>query len=214
MKSRSRCDGQLACQQARGPPAIRCRSSLRLNLYLPPRPTPVGNVGEQFVDQRFQMRLHFGQLQIRAHHAHAAVDVVAHAAGRDHAPFVRIGRANAADAEAVAPVNIGHGQAGHLNAGQRGDVGHLLAGLVVADLLDQHVVGDRSGHRRACRACSFWESASGIGLQVQAVRGKGWKAWGFSDRRQGAFNVPKRAVSAADRSPPPRGSQWQCGSRR
>ena len=39
-------------------------------------------------------------------------------------------------------MDVGHGQAGHLNAGEEGDVGHLLGGLVVADLLDQAVVGE------------------------------------------------------------------------
>ena len=38
-------------------------------------------------------------------------------------------------------MDVGHGQAGHLNAGQKGDVGHLLRGLIAANLLDQPLVG-------------------------------------------------------------------------
>ena len=59
-------------------------------------------------------------------------------------PFGRIGGRHAADAEAVAPVDVGHGQAGHLDARQKGDVGHLFRRLVVADLLDQPLVGEDS----------------------------------------------------------------------
>ena len=87
-------------------------------------------------------RLDLVQRQVRAHQPHAAIDVVADAAGRDHAPFGRIGRADAADAEAVAPMDVGHGEAGHLDARQKGHVGHLLRGLIVANLLDQPLVGE------------------------------------------------------------------------
>ena len=80
--------------------------------------------------------------EVRPHQADAAIDVVADPAGRNHAPFGRIGRAHAADAEAVSPMDIGHGEAGHLDARQRGHVGHLLGRLVVANLLDQPFVGE------------------------------------------------------------------------
>src|SRR6185295_5114110 len=78
--------------------------------------------------------------QVRAHQAYAAVDVVADAAGRDHAAFVRIGAADSADAKAVAPVNIRHRQAGMLNAGQVGNVGDLIERLIVANGFDQRIV--------------------------------------------------------------------------
>ena len=71
------------------------------------------------------------------HQPHAAIDVVAHTARRDHAPFLRIGCANAADAEAIAPMDIGHREAGILDARQKGDVRHLLRRLILADRLDQ-----------------------------------------------------------------------------
>ena len=80
--------------------------------------------------------------EVGAHQPHAAVDVVADAARRNHAPFGRIGGRHAADAEAVAPVDVGHGEAGHLDARQEGDVGHLLGGLIGANLLDQPLVGE------------------------------------------------------------------------
>ena len=102
------------------------------------------NLPEQGVHQPLQPRLNVLAREVGAEQADAAIDVVADAPRRDHAPFRRIGRANAADAEAVSPMDVGHGEAGHLNAGQEGDVGHLLGGLVVANLLDQAVVGEDS----------------------------------------------------------------------
>ena len=101
-----------------------------------------GNLAEEGVHQGVDPRLHVAQREVGGHQPHAAIDVVAHAARRDDAAFQRIGRADAADAEAVAPVDIGHGQAGHLDARQEGDVGHLLRGLVVADLLDELFIGE------------------------------------------------------------------------
>ena len=71
-----------------------------------------GHVAEQILDQRAQMRLDLAVEEVDAHQADAAVDVVADAAGRNDAAFVRIGGADAADAEAVAPVDVRHGQAG------------------------------------------------------------------------------------------------------
>ncbi len=100
-----------------------------------------GNVREQVFDKLLQVWLDFGKLQIGTYHAHAAVDVVADAAGRNDAPFFRIGRAHAPDAKAIAPVNIGHGETGHLNARECGDIGHLFAGLISANLLDERIVG-------------------------------------------------------------------------
>ena len=100
------------------------------------------NAAEERVHQLADPRLTSATREIGAHQPHAAVDVVADAAGRDHAAFGRIGGRDAADAEAVAPVDVGHGQAGHLNARQKGHVGHLLGRLVGADLLDQPLVGE------------------------------------------------------------------------
>ena len=69
------------------------------------------------------------RLQPRAEQAHPAVDVVAHAAGGDDALFQVEGR-HAADGEAVAPVDVGHGQGGAHDPRQGCDVGHLLQALV------------------------------------------------------------------------------------
>src|SRR5262249_32481886 len=46
------------------------------------------------------------------------------------------------DAEAVAPVNVRHRQAGMLNARQEGDVGDLLGRLIGADQLDEFFTGE------------------------------------------------------------------------
>ena len=92
-------------------------------------------------DEFLDARLDVGGRQVRPDEADAAVDVVADAAGRDDAALRRVGGRHAADRKPVAPVDVGHGQAGPLDAGERGHVGHLLGGVVVADLLDQRGVG-------------------------------------------------------------------------
>ena len=83
------------------------------------------------------MRLDFTIEEVRLHQADAAIDVVADAAGGNDAALVGIGGADAADAEAIAPVDVGHGQAGVLDAGQERDIGDLLGGLIVLELLQQ-----------------------------------------------------------------------------
>jgi len=57
--------------------------------------------------------------------ADAAIDVVAHAARADHARL-RIHGRHAADRKAIAPVDIGHGNAVAHDAGKVGDVAHLI----------------------------------------------------------------------------------------
>src|SRR5579864_117731 len=109
-----------------------------------------GYVAEQALDQFPQMRLHVLVKEIALDEAHAAVDVVAHAAGGDHAAFVGISGAHAADAEAIAPVNIGHGHAGQLDARQKRDVRDLLRRLVLANLLNHSLAGeDQAIHAHA-----------------------------------------------------------------
>src|SRR5262249_33805313 len=75
------------------------------------------------------------------HQAHAAVDVVADTAGRNDTSLVRVSGADSADREPVAPVNVGHRQAGNLDAGEEGNVGDLVGGLVTLYLLDHLVAG-------------------------------------------------------------------------
>src|SRR5262249_16011760 len=71
-----------------------------------------GNVLEEAIDQLAQMVLHFAVEEIRPDQTYAAVDIVAHPPRRYHTSVIRIRRAHAADAEAVAPMNIRHGQTG------------------------------------------------------------------------------------------------------
>ena len=73
---------------------------------------------------------------------HAAVDVISDTAGRDDAAFLGVSGSHAANTEAVTPVDIGHGQAGLLDAGQGRHIDNLLRPLVVLDLLDQPVIGE------------------------------------------------------------------------
>src|SRR5207244_5635066 len=105
-------------------------------------PGPGRDVAEQRVHELADVRLDLAVGQVRADQANAAVDVVADAAGGDHATLVRVGGGDAADAEAVPPVDVRHGQAGVLDAGQEGDVGHLVGGLVLAELFDQPLAGE------------------------------------------------------------------------
>ena len=99
---------------------------------LPPGTHPRGDVGEQGVHQGFHPGRHLLPAQPRAEQAHPAVDVVAHAAGGDDA-LVQVEGRHAADGEAVAPVDVGHGQGGAHDPRQGGDVGHLLEALVCLD---------------------------------------------------------------------------------
>ena len=96
-----------------------------------------GNVAKELIHQRPDPILDVAPRQVGAQQPHAAVDVVADAAGRDHAPFLGVGRGHSADAEAITPVDVGHGQAGLLDAGQGRHVDDLLGPLVLLDLLDQ-----------------------------------------------------------------------------
>jgi hypothetical protein len=83
----------------------------------------------------------------RGEQPHAARDVEADPAGRDHAALGRVRGGHAADREAVTPVQVRH-RVGRLDdAGQGGDVGHLLQRLVRGPLGQQGVGGeDNAGH--------------------------------------------------------------------
>src|SRR5262249_13825552 len=67
--------------------------------------------------------------------------IIANAARGDDPAVVRVGGANAADAETVAPVDIWHGQAGVLDARQERHIGDLIRGLVGLELFQQALVG-------------------------------------------------------------------------
>ena len=160
-------NGQMAIDQAGRAGGHQMAELIAIEFVLPAASDAGGNVGEQFADQSFQMRLHFGESQIRADNAHAAINVVADATGRNHAPLLRIGGTDAADAKTVAPMNIGHGQAGDLNAGKRGDIGDLLAGLVGADLLNQQIVGINQAVNAHTGLVAFWNPPAALAGALQ-----------------------------------------------
>jgi len=83
-----------------------------------------------------QTRADVAALEPARQQAHAAVDVVAHAAGRQHA-LVGVEGGHPADREAVAPVDVGHRDRVAQDAGQVGDVDHLLGAAVLADVGDE-----------------------------------------------------------------------------
>ena len=114
-------------------PSTSTRSSSCASTRIWPRAAHAGgHVAEQLVHQRRQVAAATSSSrEVGAQQPHAAVDVVADAAGRDHAARRWIGRRHAADGEAVAPVDVRHGQRVADDARQEGHVGHLLEGLVL-----------------------------------------------------------------------------------
>ncbi len=107
---------------------------------VPARPDAGGDAGEQPVHQPRQERLDRLPAPRPGEQPHAAVDVVAHPARRDD-PLVGVHRRHSADREAVAPVDVRHGDRGAEDAGQVGDVGDLVEAGVVAQLGHQLVAG-------------------------------------------------------------------------
>src|SRR5262245_13255645 len=81
---------------------------------------------EERVDKHRKAGAYIGFHQIGANESHAAVDVVADAAGTDDAALGRVSRRNATDAETVTPVNVRHGQRSSDDSGQRGDISDLV----------------------------------------------------------------------------------------
>src|SRR5580658_8443274 len=88
------------------------------------------------------MRLHVRVVKVGAKEPDAAIDVVADASRRNDAALFRVGGTDAADAEAVTPVDVGHGQAGVLDAGQKSHIGNLFRGLVIFQLREQFLTAE------------------------------------------------------------------------
>ena len=120
---------------------------------------PGGNLGEERIREKRLMRLDLGPRQTGGKQSHAAGDVEADAAGRDHA-LVRVEGRHAADREAVAPVGIGHGVGRLQDTRQPGHVRGLLEDLVV-HLLDQ--IATRVDHRRHPHARVGLDAPFGLG---------------------------------------------------
>mmetsp|Transcript_60630 Transcript_60630/g.170856 ORF Transcript_60630/g.170856 Transcript_60630/m.170856 type:complete len:216 (+) Transcript_60630:106-753(+) len=88
-----------------------------------------GDVVEEGLRQALLHRLHVGLEHVRADQPHAAVDVEAHAAGRDDRLRVpHVERRDVADREAVAAVDVRQPDGVLLNPRQRRDVADLLDG--------------------------------------------------------------------------------------
>ena len=111
---------------------------------------PTGTSRKSWSTSRFSRSADVGSGEVGGQEAHAAVDVVAHAARRDDAVVDVEGR-HAADGEAVAAVDVGHGQGVADDAGQVGHVGHLGEALVAAEgVQDELAVGvDAARHAHA-----------------------------------------------------------------
>ncbi len=89
-----------------------------------------------------QARFDVVEIEIRSHQPHAAVDVVADAAGRNDPALFGISGAYASDTKPVAPVDVGHGETRVLDPRQERHVGDLFGSLIMADLFDERVVGE------------------------------------------------------------------------
>ena len=112
-----------------------------IELHPPAAPHAAGHCVEQRVDQLLHPLLCPLELDIGSDQSHAAVDVVSHTARADHTVGLRISCGDAADAEAVAPMNVRHRQRVAHDAGQHGDICDLVRRLVASDGVDQRVVG-------------------------------------------------------------------------
>src|SRR6185369_13428037 len=105
--------------------------------------------GEQRDGEPREVRAHVRSVEPGTQETDAAVDVEADAARRDHA-LVRVDGGDAADGEAVAPVEVGHGERVADDAGQVRDVHHLRERGVVAQLAHELIAGvDAPGHAHA-----------------------------------------------------------------
>ena len=112
----------------------------------------------------------------RGEQADAAVDVVAHAAGRDDS--VRgLGRRQAADREAVALVDVGHRQARLDDPRQRGDVLELLERVVGSDRVEQLGIGEDAGGDEHVVAGAGGDLPEGVVDSAEVRhRGSRWRA--------------------------------------
>src|SRR5690606_21076990 len=100
--------------------------------------------------------------ETRREEADTAIDVVADAARGDHS-LVDVERRDAADREAVAPMDVGHADRRPDDPRKTGDVRDLLDRSVVADVLHEPVVREDNAVRQH-RADSRDPKASRIHL--------------------------------------------------
>ena len=110
-----------------------------------PYGTPLSDTGRngfvQPCDEVFQDRADFVLDEVSTQQPDTAVDVEAHTAGRDDA-VLHAGRRDAADREAVAPVDVGHRHRGADYAREKRDVGDLLHRPIFLDLGHQPLAGE------------------------------------------------------------------------
>ena len=165
------------------------------------------DVAEELIDEWPDPGLGVLPVEFRPQEPDAAIDVVADSPGRDDAPRLGVGRGHPADGEAVAPVDVGHRQAGLLNARQGRDVGHLLRTLVLLDLLDQHLVREDQAIDPHVRAVALRDPPLARPDLFQGARVSAGAGHRFSPRpkRRSALRQqsPGRAQNAPDQTPPP-----------
>ncbi len=98
------------------------------------------NVPEELRQNLPDARAHLTDWQISGHQTDAAVDIVSHTSGGDDTVF-GVHCRHAADGEAVAPVNIRHGEGIVYDAGKVSDVPHLVNARIAFDVLYKFAAG-------------------------------------------------------------------------
>ena len=159
------------------------------------RTRSLGHTAHQLVHERLEPRPHVLEPEPRPHQPHPAVDVEADAARRND-PVGLVHRRDSSDGEAVPPVDVRHRDARAHDAGQRGDVGHLLQRLFVARLLEEaHVRVHAAGHAHLALGWYLVDELAGP-LDAHA-RGPASPA---AARRPGGRSPPSRRRGARARA--------------
>src|SRR4030066_52240 len=85
-------------------------------------------------------------MQVGAQKPHTTVDVIAHTPGGDH-PVIYPGSRHTAYREAIAPMDIRHGQGASHNTGQESYIGHLVRSLFLPNAPQHLLAGiDKPGN--------------------------------------------------------------------
>ena len=123
-------------------------ASVELELAVPSRAR--GDGARELVHERLDPVSELVRVERKREQSHAAVDVVADAAGGDHA-VRELRRCHASDREAVPLVDVGHRERRVDDPRERRDVLELLQRPVAADRVEEHVVREhprRNAHVR------------------------------------------------------------------
>ncbi len=91
----------------------------------------------QIAHDRLPLDLEIALVEIRRQQPNTTADVESHSTRGDNPTFGNGGCCYPADGKAVAPVDVGHSEAGFNDARKVSDIGHLFGGSVSPDLAHQ-----------------------------------------------------------------------------